>query len=48
LVYRASYDIGGENYFAAMMAFASRRRTCEWREKLTAAAQPEILPETYL
>jgi hypothetical protein len=47
LVYRASYEIGGENYFAAMMAFASRHRTCEWREKL-AAAQPESSPETYL
>jgi hypothetical protein len=47
LVYRASYEIGGENYFAAMMAFAARRRTCEWEEKL-AAAQPEISPETYL
>lgn len=48
MVYRASYEIGGDNYFAAMMAFASRRRTCEWREKLAATAQPEILPETYL
>jgi hypothetical protein len=47
LIYRASYEIGGENYFAAMMAFASRHRTCEWREKL-AAAQTEISPETYL
>jgi phosphatidate phosphatase PAH1 len=48
LVYRASHEIGGENYFAAVMAFASRHRTCEWREKLAAAAQPESSPETYL
>jgi hypothetical protein len=47
LVYRASYEIGGEFFFAAMMAFASLRRSCEWRKKL-AAAQPEIPPETYL
>jgi hypothetical protein len=30
-----------------MMAFAARNRTCEWREQLAAAAQPEIPPETY-
>ena len=48
LVYCAAYEIGGENYFAAMMAFAARHRIREWREKLAAAAQPEISPETYL
>jgi hypothetical protein len=48
LVYRASHEIGGENYFVAMMAFAARHRTYEWREKLAAAAQTEISPETYL
>ena len=31
-----------------MMAFSFRHRTCEWREKLAAAAQPDISQETYL